>query len=892
MGNAESQIVKNMDKRTARREHAGHFRGAVQRWRTAHGESREAAVGSALDNLHTGGTRVCVRKRPIFPHETAQGEFDVISTAGVTDGGGAGVLIHDARMQADMIHMYVDHHMFKFDAVFGDECSNDDVYLATTRPLVRAVAQEGLHATVMMYGQTGSGKTYTMSALQRSAFRDLFADTGGSPVALSFVELLGDRCCDMLNGGAAAQLISAPDGSAHPYPCVEVPVTNAEDLGVLIRHANSLRATAATGVHDSSSRSHALCRVFCPGGGQLTLVDLAGSEHRIDSDEHNAERRKEGAMINASLAALKDCVRAHASGQSFINYRNNRLTQLLRGCFAEPPPPRPKPCTVLIATVSPSSKDTEHSLNTLRHACIMDGQGSGSAGGSSHITGGSTVREDLGGIDVPQLARERFKQRKKQKAAGVPPSSSAPPPRAAPAHQGKESNVGARAKLDRHGVDRLPPELRSALLAARDPVALREAARLRRSNCGEGGAPRCERAPGAAAPPAAPADPSAADDSGMPPARRARRTPSVSSELAPCHADAPRPGGTPAPAASPPAPAAVPEADGQREQAFHLWRLLRHNGRNCRCWRSSELRLIAVHVIPTIPPHLRPQQLEWRQVELALDELVSVAEAIPADHACQGEAAATGGPAAPGEGAHAATGAAGGAGGFRTEAARARREEAERQRLAALRERVGAKAAPAGASFLEQQIAELESRLASGASAPAAHGLKRQLDTKRAQLQRQLRHAQMQQQQGACAEAASRTPAAPEPRGSGSEVDSSDFGPLGGPPQRRTAGGKRRIQGAAGGGALVLGAQLPPCGGDGPQLHGEPRTPLGGDPHMLALPPACPVTRMALGGQEEHLGDSFSGSSGGPARHSRRRPHAGAYGAAAAPWGNACNDCD
>ena len=28
--------------------------------------------------------------------------------------------------------------------------------------------------------------------------------------------------------------------------------------------------------------------------------------------------------------------------------------------------------TVIIATVSPSSKDTEHSLNTLKHACIMD----------------------------------------------------------------------------------------------------------------------------------------------------------------------------------------------------------------------------------------------------------------------------------------------------------------------------------------------------------------------------------------------------------------------------------------------------------------------------------------------------------------------------------------
>jgi len=30
--------------------------------------------------------------------------------------------------------------------------------------------------------------------------------------------------------------------------------------------------------------------------------------------------------------------------------------------------------TLVLATVSPAAKDTEHSLNTLRHACIMDGQ--------------------------------------------------------------------------------------------------------------------------------------------------------------------------------------------------------------------------------------------------------------------------------------------------------------------------------------------------------------------------------------------------------------------------------------------------------------------------------------------------------------------------------------
>ena len=38
--------------------------------------------------------------------------------------------------------------------------------------------------------------------------------------------------------------------------------------------------------------------------GVLSLVDLAGSEKNIDSMYHSAQRRKEGAQINASLAQL------------------------------------------------------------------------------------------------------------------------------------------------------------------------------------------------------------------------------------------------------------------------------------------------------------------------------------------------------------------------------------------------------------------------------------------------------------------------------------------------------------------------------------------------------------------------------------------------------------
>lgn len=44
-------------------------------------------------------------------------------------------VIHDARMHSDMRHMFINHHTFAFDTVFGDRASNDEV--RTARSSVR-----------------------------------------------------------------------------------------------------------------------------------------------------------------------------------------------------------------------------------------------------------------------------------------------------------------------------------------------------------------------------------------------------------------------------------------------------------------------------------------------------------------------------------------------------------------------------------------------------------------------------------------------------------------------------------------------------------------------------------------------------------------------------------
>lgn len=267
----------------------------------------------------------------------------------------------------------------------------------------------------MFFFHPGTGKTHTMSAIYEYAAVDVFdllQESPTSAVSVSFFELAGDFCFDMLNMFEPAQLMTGRDGSVHAFPLVEVQVKRASDLTALINHGRAVRSTASTGVNDTSSRSHAILRIYIStieqmGGadeGVLTLVDLAGSEHRIDSMYHGAERRKEGAVINASLMALKDCVRARASGKNFSHqYRKNKLTMALKSSFM-----LPAAKTVIIATVSPASKDTEHSLNTLRHACIMDGQQSNSEEDETRfITGGIKKVECIGEVDITGISRRR-----------------------------------------------------------------------------------------------------------------------------------------------------------------------------------------------------------------------------------------------------------------------------------------------------------------------------------------------------------------------------------------------------------------------------------------------------------------------------------------------------
>merc|ERR1719161_1372467 len=103
-------------------------------------------------------------------------------------------------------------------------------------------------------------------------------------------------------------------------------------------HGYGTRATEGTLCNERSSRSHVLLIMEVvkdrsgesSTGGRLVLVDLAGSENiqKSGADE-GGKRLVEAQFINKSLSCLADVVHATAKQQSFVPYRNSKLTMLL-----------------------------------------------------------------------------------------------------------------------------------------------------------------------------------------------------------------------------------------------------------------------------------------------------------------------------------------------------------------------------------------------------------------------------------------------------------------------------------------------------------------------------------------------------------------------------------
>ncbi|KAK7255368.1 hypothetical protein RIF29_28777 [Crotalaria pallida] len=316
--------------------------------------------------------KVVVRKRPLNKKEVSKHEEDIVDTDSNY------LTVHETKLKVDLTQ-YVEKHEFVFDAVLNEEVTNDEVYRETVEPIVPIIFQR-TKATCFAYGQTGSGKTYTMKPLPLKASRDILRlmhhtyRNQGFQLFVSFFEIYGGKLFDLLND--RKKLCMREDGKQQV--CIvglqEYRVSDVETIKELIEQGNGTRSTGTTGANEESSRSHAILQLAIKRPvdgnvskpprlvGKLSFIDLAGSERGADTTDNDKQTRIEGAEINKSLLALKECIRALDNDQGHIPFRGSKLTEVLRDSFVG------DSRTVMISCISPSSGSCEHTLNTLRYA--------------------------------------------------------------------------------------------------------------------------------------------------------------------------------------------------------------------------------------------------------------------------------------------------------------------------------------------------------------------------------------------------------------------------------------------------------------------------------------------------------------------------------------------
>jgi kinesin family member 2/24 len=198
-----------------------------------------------------------------------------------------------------------------------------------------------------------------------------------------------DKEIDLLNDRRKIVVMEDAFGESQLVGAVEEKPTTAEELISHIERSMSFRKSAPTSKNDSSSRSHAICRIRIVNkdvvdapDGLLFLVDLAGSEVDRDIKEHNKDRMKETRDINVSLSTLKDCIRGRAMWNMtdgvatnkramnvHVPFRSSVLTKVLKHVFDLKGDRYCK--TAVLACVKPNAADAGPSKNTLRYAELL-----------------------------------------------------------------------------------------------------------------------------------------------------------------------------------------------------------------------------------------------------------------------------------------------------------------------------------------------------------------------------------------------------------------------------------------------------------------------------------------------------------------------------------------
>ena len=331
-------------------------------------------INKKQSQISTQKICVIIRKRPRSEREITNKDEDIISVNEEKNS----IIVKEKKLKVDLTK-FTEEHIFNFDLVFNEKKTNEQIYLETVRPMIQYTFSNNAKITCFAYGQTGSGKTFTMMGnnetnpgLYLLASYDIFSliETKYKNISIyiSFYEIYCGKLFDLLNSRKNLNILEDSKGQINIVGITEIEVNDLNSLINIINYGINLRSVGITGANNDSSRSHGIIQINLKDiknkklKGKISFIDLAGSERAKDTLNTNKQTKFDGAEINKSLLALKECIRALDQEKRHKPFRGSKLTLVLRDSFIG------NCLTLMIANISPCLSCSEHTLNTLRYA--------------------------------------------------------------------------------------------------------------------------------------------------------------------------------------------------------------------------------------------------------------------------------------------------------------------------------------------------------------------------------------------------------------------------------------------------------------------------------------------------------------------------------------------